>query len=98
MNRVIENKIDGWVITLQRNVHMYSHALSVEKEQHRFNIDCEDLPTEEKSIGVWLYSSGIPKELYQEVRKVLLQWAQKFEVKFHIYISASEYITNRGGA
>ncbi|MEP1382864.1 MAG: hypothetical protein ABJK64_03635 [Paraglaciecola sp.] len=95
MDRNIKDKIDGWDISLQRNIHMYCHALSVEKNQYKFSIDCEDLVTEEKTIGVWLYSSEIPEIMIIDLQKVLLKWASKYDVKFQIHTSKDEFVTNK---
>jgi len=98
MDRTIKDKIDGWDISLQRNVHMYCHSLSVQKSQNKFSIDCEDLPTEEKTIGIWLYNLDAPEKIVKELQNVLLQWANKFEVKFLIYTSKDVFITNNHNA
>jgi len=95
MDRNVKANIDGWDISLQRNVHMYCHALSVKKGQYQFGIDCEDLVTEEKTIGVWLYSSEIPKAMIGELQKVLLKWVSQYEVKFQIHTSKEEFVTNK---
>ena len=95
MDRNIEDNVDGWEISLNRNVHMYCHALTVKKGQHRMNIDCEDLPTKEKTIGIWLHNLNAPNELKEQLQQVLLKWAKQFEVKFQIYVSRDEYFTNR---
>lgn len=98
MERNINDKIEGWDISFQGNVHMYCHALSVAKGKYKFSINCEDLPTQEKTIGIWLYSSAIPETMINEIQKMLLKWACKFEVKFQIYSSKEKYITSKQGA
>ncbi|MBA6419318.1 hypothetical protein [Pseudomonas sp. 5Ae-yellow] len=95
MDRNVKDKVDGWDISLQRNVHMYCHALSVKNGQLDFSIDCEDLVTEEKTIGIWLYNSEIPESMVGELQKVLLKWASQYDVRFHIYTSKLEYVTNK---
>jgi hypothetical protein len=98
MDRNVKDKVEGWDISLQRNVHMYCHALSVEKGQHKFSIDCEDLPTHEKTIGIWLYNSTIPETMIGELQKILLEWAGRFDIKFQIYKSKDEFITSNRSA
>ena len=95
MDRNVKDNIDGWDISLQRNIHMYCHALSVKKAQHDFSIDSEDLVTEEKTIGIWLYSSKIPQSMVGELQNVLLKWSSKYDVKFQIYKSKDEFVTNK---
>jgi GH25 family lysozyme M1 (1,4-beta-N-acetylmuramidase) len=98
MERSVRDNIDGWDISLQRNVHMYCHALTVQKGESKYSIDCEDLPTNEKTIGVWLYNSKIPEKMLNELQKILLQWANKYAVKFQIYTSKDEFVTNKQSA
>lgn len=74
---------------------MYCHALSVEKGQHKFSIDCEDLPTHEKTIGIWLYNSKIPEAMLSDIKELLRKWASEFDVKFQIYTSKDEFVTNK---
>jgi hypothetical protein len=94
MNREIKDNVEGWDISFNRNVHMYCHALSVKKGQYQIGIDCEDLPTTEKTIGIWLHKLDVSNELKDELRRILLRWANKFEIKFQIYVSQDEFITN----
>ncbi|EDY87312.1 hypothetical protein GP5015_2491 [gamma proteobacterium HTCC5015] len=77
---------------------MYCHALSVEKGGRKFSIDCEDLPTREKTIGIWLYNLKATDGIKNELRDVLLKWANNFEVIFKIYVSRDEFCTNSYGA
>lgn len=98
MDRTVKDKIDGWDITLQRNVHMYCHALSVKKGQYNFSIDCEDLPTQEKTIGIWLYNLDAPTQVINELQNILLKWVNTFEVKVQIYTSKNEFIANHRSA
>ncbi|MDN3640869.1 hypothetical protein QWY82_18865 [Simiduia curdlanivorans] len=76
--------VDGWNISLQRNVHMYCHSLSVENSQYRFNIECEDLPTHEKTIGIWLHNSKIPVAMITELKDILLRWSESLEIEVEI--------------
>lgn len=94
MERNVNDTIDGWGISLQRNVHMYTHALSVQSGKSKFSISCEDLPTNEKTIGIWLYTSAIPKNTLDELQLVLLKWAKKYPIKFQIYVSKDNFVTN----
>jgi hypothetical protein len=64
------------------------------KGHHNFSIDSEDLVTEEKTIGIWLYSSKIPEAMVDELQNVLLKWSKKYDVKFQIYKSKNEFVTN----
>lgn len=98
MNSRVKDKFDGWEISFNRNVHMYCHALSVKKGARKFSIDCEDLPTHEKTIGIWLYNLKAPDEIKRELQSVLLKWANQFKVKFKIYVSRDEFCTNSSGA
>ncbi|MEO3679839.1 hypothetical protein ABGI61_12455 [Rheinheimera sp. FR7-31] len=93
----VNDKIDGWEISLQRNIHMYYHALSVKNDKLRFSIDCEDLPMPEKTIGIWLYDSAIPETMIGELQKVLLKWAGKYDLNFQIYTSKDEFVTSKQG-
>ncbi len=95
MERNVNDKIDGWDISLQRNVHMYTHALSIQSGQSKFSIDCEDLPAEEKTIGIWLYTSTIPQSRVGEVQQALLKWAKQFPMKFQIYSSKNDFVNNK---
>jgi hypothetical protein len=95
MDRIVKDKMDGWDISLQRNVHMYCHALSVKIGPHEFSIDCEDLVTEEKTIGIWLYNSKIPDAMVGELKKVLRKWASQYDVKFHIHTSKDEFVAKK---
>lgn len=94
MNRNVKDKIDGWDIFLQRNINMYCHGLLVEKGNYRFSIDCEDLPSKEKAIGIWLCSIDAPEIILEELQSVLLQWVNKYEINIQIYTSKDEFITN----
>lgn len=98
MERNIKETIDGWEISIQRNIHMYCHALSVSKGKQRISIDCEDLPTNEKTIGIWLYNLDIPNGLKNELQQVLLKWAKQFEIRFQIYITKDDFVTNKNCA
>lgn len=98
MDSAVKDKVDGWEISFNRNVHMYCHALSVKKGERKFSIDCEDLPTPEKTIGIWLYNLKAPDEIKKELQNVLLKWADQFEVIFKIYVSRDEFCTNSNGA
>lgn len=95
MDRNVKDKIDGWDISIQRNIHMYCHALSMKNGPHNFSINCEDMVTEEKTIGIWLYSSEIPAPMVDEVQNVLLKWAGKYDVRFQIYRNRDEFVTNK---
>ena len=74
---------------------MYSHALSVKKGHLEFSIDCEDLPTEEKTIGIWLHTLDAPENVTKELQSTLFQWANKYDLKFQIYLIKNEFITNK---
>tara|TARA_R110002072_G_scaffold301140_1_gene480095 strand:- start:80 stop:358 length:279 start_codon:yes stop_codon:yes gene_type:complete len=78
-----------------RNVHMYTHALSVQNKQTKYSISCEDLPTNEKTIGIWLYTSSIPQASIKELQQVLLNWAKQYPIKFQIYASKDDFATNK---
>jgi hypothetical protein len=95
MERSVNDKIDGWDISLNRNVHMYTHALSVQNKQTKYSISCEDLPTNEKTIGIWLYTSSIPQARIKELQQVLLNWAKQYPIKFQIYASKDDFVTNK---
>lgn len=95
MERNIRETVDGWEIYLQRNVHMYTHALSVKKGGQQFSVSCEDLPVREKTIGVWLYSSDIPDSMLVDLQETLRKWSRKFDIKFQIYKSKNEFVTNQ---
>ena len=86
MERNLKEMLDGWEISLNRNVHMYTHALSVKKGAYKLSIDCEDLPTDVKTIGIWLYNLDVPDALKNELKELLQKWSKQFEVKFRIYV------------
>ena len=94
MERNLKETLDGWEISLNRNIHMYTHALSVKKGGYKLNIDCEDLPTYVKTIGIWLYNLDVPDTLKTELKDLLLKWTRQFEVNFQIYISRDKFVTN----
>lgn len=95
MKRSINEVFSGWEISLERNVHMYTHDLSVSKGHYRIDIDCEDLPTTEKTIGVWLHNLDISFSLKKELQEVLQHWSNQFDVKFQIYIVNDKFVTNK---
>ena len=95
--QTLKDNVEGWDLSLNKNVHMYCHALSAKKGQDRMNIPCEDLPTKEKTIGVWLTNLELSDERKRELQSVLLQWANKLEVTFQIYVSGDEFVTNNDG-
>jgi hypothetical protein len=94
MERNLKETLDGWEISLNRNIHMYTHALSVKNGVYKLNIDCEDLPTDVKTIGIWLYNLDVPDALKTELKDLLLKWTMQFEVDFQIYISRDKFVTN----
>ncbi|MES9934583.1 MAG: hypothetical protein ABW162_17410 [Candidatus Sedimenticola sp. PURPLELP] len=94
MERNINQSVDGWTISLNRNVHMYTHSLSVNKGKNSINIDCEDLPTKVKTIGIWLHNLDVSDTLKKEIQNALLKWVNQFDVTFQIYITKDEFITN----
>jgi hypothetical protein len=98
MERKIIDKVEGWEISLNRNVHMYCHSLSVEKGNDKISISCEDLPTKEKTIGIWLHTLEEPEEIKKELAQVLLDWTKKLEVKFQIYTGRDNFLTNKNSA
>ena len=95
MDRHVRDKVDGWDISLQRNVHMYTHALSIKNGHSKFGISCEDLPSKEKVIGIWLHTSSIPQERLCEVKDILLKWAKLYPLKFQIYTREREFVSNQ---
>ena len=98
MERSIKETIDGWEISLDRNVHMYTHALSVTKGNYRISIDCEDLPTQVKTIGIWLHNLDVPDALKEELQDLLQKWTNQFDVRFQIYLRIDEFVTNNSNA
>jgi len=94
MERNLKETLDGWEISLNRNIHMYTHDLSVKNGVYTLNIDCEDLPTDVKTIGIWLYNLDVPDALKAELNELLLKWTMQFDVNFQIYISRDKFVTN----
>lgn len=94
MEQNTKDTIEGWNLDLMRNVHMYAHALTVQKGNYKFSINCEDLVTKEKTIGIWLYNSDIPEKLINDIKNILLIWAKKQSVIIKIYSSKNEFVTN----
>ncbi len=94
MNRELVEKIGSWEISLTRNVHMYTHALSVKKGEYRVSIPCEDLPTNVKTIGMWLYNLELSNKYIEELKSVLLELATKQNVLCKVYVSPEEYFSN----
>ena len=72
----IIDKVEGWEISLNRNVYMYYHSLSVKKGDHKISISCEDLPTKDKTIGVWVYTLEESEEIKKELAEALLDWTK----------------------
>ena len=56
-----KSKIEGWDLSLNKNVHMYCHKLSASRGSQTFDIPCEDTP--DGHIGVWLDSLDYPDSL-----------------------------------
>lgn len=52
MEQNTKDTIEGWSIELKRNVHMYTHALTVQKGDYRFSINCEDFLTSSLKCNV----------------------------------------------
>ncbi len=95
MERKIVEKVGSWEISLNRNVHMYCHSLSVRRGNYQISISCEDLPTKEKTIGIWLHALEVSEEIKKELSLVLLEWTRTLEVKFKIYISRDNFLSNK---
>ncbi|SMF04024.1 hypothetical protein SAMN02745866_00323 [Alteromonadaceae bacterium Bs31] len=95
MDRNVRENVDGWDIYFQRNVHMYTHALSKKMGGFKFSISSEDLPVKEKTIGVWLYTSSIPESMLENIQAVLIKWAKRYEIKFQLYASKEESVDSR---
>ena len=97
MKQTIKDNVEGWDLSLNKNVHMYCHDLSAQFWENLIQIQCEDLPNKEKTIGVWLTNLELSDERKRELQSVLLQWANKLEVTFQIYVSGDEFVTNNDG-
>ena len=95
MERKVVDKLGDWQITLNRNVHMYSHVLLLRSKNHSLEIPCEDLAMEEKTIGIWLYPLDESKELITELANVLTNWSKKFDTNFRIYTNETDFLTNK---
>ena len=95
MERKIVDKVESCEIFLNRYVHMYCHELSVKRGRHQIAISCEDLPTKEKTIGIWLNTLEEPEEIKKELAHVLHAWTNKLEVKFQIYTSRDNFLPNK---
>jgi len=55
--RTKTDTVDGWLISLRNNVHMYCHQLTVTKGNTKIDVPCEDTP--EGHIGVWVEDLNI---------------------------------------
>ena len=94
MKKKSNHKIADWNIVFKKNVHMYCHDLSATKAKHRIQIQCEDLPCQNNTLGIWLYDLNISSSQKDELKSVLLQWANEIGLQCIIYISQDVYITN----
>ncbi len=94
MKTEIKDTIGAWEVSLTRNVHMYTHALSVKKGEYVVSIPCEDLPTKEKTFGMWLYNLDLSNKHINELQSVLLELATKQNVLCKVYLSPEEFVSN----
>ncbi len=94
MSRKTSENFGKWEISFSPNVHMYCHALTATKGEYRIDLPCEDLPTKEKSIGVWLHDLDISAKHKKELQVVLLEWANSLEVKCRVYVNKEEFVSN----
>lgn len=94
MDCKLKKNIKGWSISLNKNVHMYVHDLSICKGVHKFSISCEDLATAEKAIGIWLDRSNVPLKMFDLLTEILLEWANKYPIEFRIYKNDEEYVVS----
>jgi len=92
-NEIVE-VIGNWEISLIKNVHMYTHALSVKKGEYQVSIPCEDLPTSKKTLGIWLYNLNLSNKHIEELKPALLELATKQNVLCKVYVSPEEYVSN----
>jgi len=88
-------EINGWSILLSNNVYMFYHSLSVEKKNEKISIPCEDLPTKEKMLGIWLDDIDTSNSTQDELRSVMLAWANEMEVHCQIYLNEETYTNKR---
>lgn len=94
MGQKTSTRFSGWEISFSPNVHMYCHALAATKGEYRLNLPCEDLPTKEKTIGIWLHDLDISAKHKEELQVVLLKWANSVEVKCKVFITNDEFVSN----
>ncbi len=95
MERSLEDKIDGWMISLKRNIHMYTHELTISKGSQSYSIDCEDLPSNEKTIGIWLYTLNVSSKIMEQLKALLLKWASNCDICFQIYTAKNSYVSSK---
>ena len=95
MNKGVINLIGKWEIKFTNNVHMYCHSLSAKKGEYRVSISCEDLPTKEKTIGIWLHDLDVSEKHKQELQHVLLQWTNELQLHCRVYHNQDEFSENK---
>ncbi|QDU51252.1 hypothetical protein [Gimesia panareensis] len=83
----------GWSIRFQKNIHMYCHNLTAEKENRSYSIPCEDSPVF-KGIVMWPYELNLESDLLQDLVTALLKWATSSNLECLIYTSKTNYMTN----
>lgn len=73
---------------------MYCHALAATKGEYRINLQCEDLPEKEKTIGIWLHDVDISAKHKEELQVVLLEWANNLDAKCKVYVTKENFVSN----
>jgi len=87
MKSTVRHKIGNWLITFTSNVHMYCHDLSARKGNYTIQIPCEDLPSKDKTMGIWLHDLEASAKHKEELKTVLLEWADMMGVRCMVYTS-----------
>ena len=98
MPKKVEDSVRGWKICFRRNIHMYTHSLSVSKNGLELSIDCEWLGKGGKggnAVGIWLYNLQSSDNVKSELAETLSIWANKFDVHIRLFVTKTEYIDNQ---
>jgi len=82
---------NGWNIQFTKNVHMYCHSLRVSKEGSVYDVPCEDSPTSEVGMVMWLYELSLEENRLQDLAEGLLQWAKATSINCRLYLTTEDY-------
>lgn len=87
---------NGWTIHFRKNIHMYSHLLTVTKSGVVYEVPCEDLPMSNGLVGIWAYDLMLQPGELQDLLQGLREWAKGSGLKYRLYTSKNDYESNQG--